>query len=105
MLRSGGVEPILLPPRSPNLNALAETWVRSIKTECLSKLILFGEPSLRRTITEYLEPYHHEHAWKRLLTSGYPERLKVAHRKTFSLPELADRLRGDIRPALLPQSA
>jgi len=53
MLRSGGVQPVLLPPRSPNLNALAERWVRSIKQECLSKLILFGEVSLRRTVADF----------------------------------------------------
>ena len=34
--------------------------MRSIKSECLSKLILFGEPSLRRAITEFLKHYHHE---------------------------------------------
>jgi len=50
----------VLPPRSPNLNAFAERWVRSIKSECLSKLILVGEGSLRQTVTEYLEHYHHE---------------------------------------------
>ena len=60
MLQSGGVEPILLPPRSPNLNAFAERWVRSIKHECLSKLVLFGEASLRRTLTEFLRHYHFE---------------------------------------------
>jgi hypothetical protein len=60
MLRSGGVEPIRLPPRSPNLNAFAERWVRSIKHECLSKLILFGELSLRRAVTELLRHYHFE---------------------------------------------
>jgi putative transposase len=59
-LRSGGVQPLLLPARSPNLNAFAERWVRSIKSECLSKLILFGETSLRRAITQFLEHYHHE---------------------------------------------
>jgi putative transposase len=59
-LRSGGVEPLLLPARSPNLNAFAERWVRSVKSECLSKLILFGESSLRRAITQFLEHYHHE---------------------------------------------
>jgi putative transposase len=32
-----------LPARSPNLNAYAERWVRSVKEECLSKIILFGE--------------------------------------------------------------
>ena len=60
MLRSGGVQPILLPARSPNLNAFAERWVRSIKHECLSKLILFGELSLRRAVTEFLRHYHFE---------------------------------------------
>ena len=60
MLESGGVQPILLPPRSPNLNAYAERWVRSIRQECLSKLILFGEASLRRTLTEFLRHYHFE---------------------------------------------
>jgi putative transposase len=45
-LQSGGVRPLLLPPRSPNLNAFAERWVRSIKHECLSKLVLLGEASL-----------------------------------------------------------
>jgi len=43
ILRSGGVQPVSLPPRSPNLNAFAERWVRSIKSQCSSKLILFGE--------------------------------------------------------------
>ena len=60
MLRCGGVEPIRRPPRSPNLNAFAERWVRSIKHECLSKLILFGELSLRRAVTEFLGHYHFE---------------------------------------------
>jgi putative transposase len=48
VLRSSGIRPLALPPRSPNLNAFSERWVCSIKQECLSKLILFGEASLRR---------------------------------------------------------
>jgi putative transposase len=43
-----------------NLNAFVENWVRSIKSECLSKLILFGETLLRHAITEFLEHYRHE---------------------------------------------
>ena len=54
ILRDGGVEPLRLPPRSPNLNAFAERWVRSVKEECLSRLILFGEASLRRALNEYV---------------------------------------------------
>jgi transposase InsO family protein len=59
-LRSAGVQPLLLPAHSPNLNAFAERWVRSVKSECLSKLILFGEPSLRRAVTQFIEHYHFE---------------------------------------------
>jgi putative transposase len=59
-LAAGGVECTPIPPRSPNWNAHAERWVRSIKEECLSKLILFGETSLRRVVSEYLEHYHPE---------------------------------------------
>jgi putative transposase len=60
ILRTGGVEPMRLPARSPNLNAYAERWVRSAKDECLSKLILFGEGSLRRVLTEYVAHFHSE---------------------------------------------
>jgi transposase InsO family protein len=60
ILRTSGVEPLRLPPASPNLNAYAERWILSIKSECLSKLILFGEASLRRAIREYIEHYHTE---------------------------------------------
>jgi putative transposase len=39
VLRSSGIRPLALPPRSPNLNAFAERWVSSVRQECLSKLI------------------------------------------------------------------
>ncbi len=57
---TAGVTRVPLPPRSPNLNAYAERWVRSVKEECLSRLILFGEGSLRHALQEYVEHYHHE---------------------------------------------
>jgi putative transposase len=59
-LASGGIKAIQLPARSPNLNAFAERWVRSVKQECLSKLILFGEASLRRALVEFVEHFHAE---------------------------------------------
>ena len=49
-----------LPARSPNLNSYAERWVRSAKDERLSRLILFGESSLRRAVSNFLEHFHHE---------------------------------------------
>jgi transposase InsO family protein len=57
---SGRVEPLALPARSPNLNAYAERWVRSLKEECLSKVILFGERSLRRALSDYVDHFHAE---------------------------------------------
>lgn len=49
-----------LPARCPNLNAHAERWVRWVKEECLSKVILIGERSLRRELSEYVEHFHAE---------------------------------------------
>jgi putative transposase len=60
IIDDAGVERVVLPPRSPNLNTYAERWVRSIKEECLARVILFGEAALSRTLNEYVEHYHHE---------------------------------------------
>jgi transposase InsO family protein len=60
IIESGQVTPLAIPARSPNLNAYAERWVRSVKEECLFKLILFGERSLRRALTEYVAHFHAE---------------------------------------------
>ena len=49
-----------LPPRSPNLNAYAERFMRSLKEESLHRLILFGERSLRSAVSEFLTHYHRE---------------------------------------------
>jgi putative transposase len=60
IIASGRVEPLVLPARSPNLNAYAERWVRSVKEECLCKVVLLGERSLRRALSEYVEHFHGE---------------------------------------------
>src|SRR5262245_17430954 len=60
IIDTAGVERVPLPPRSPNLNAYAERWVRSVKEEALSRLILFGERTLRHVLAEYVEHFHHE---------------------------------------------
>jgi transposase InsO family protein len=59
-IRSIGIKTIRLPPRSPNLNAHAERYVRSAKEECLSRLVLFGEAGLRRALREFVAHYHEE---------------------------------------------
>ena len=60
VIRAGNVRTLQLPAHSRNLNAYAERWVRSVKQECTSRLIFFGESSLRRALTQYTEHYHAE---------------------------------------------
>jgi integrase-like protein len=60
IIELGNVTPIRLPARSPNLNAFSERWVKSVKEECLAKLILFGESSLRPVLQAYELHYHEE---------------------------------------------
>ena len=59
-LEHEGVRIIRTPFRAPNCNAYAERFVRSIKEECLERVILFGERHLRRTIAEFVAHYHAE---------------------------------------------
>jgi transposase InsO family protein len=60
LVRDRGTKVIRLPPRSPNLNAYAERFVRSIKDECLNRMIFVGQASLRRAVSEYVEHYDRE---------------------------------------------
>jgi putative transposase len=60
ILKAAGTAAVKLPPQSPNLNAFAERFVKSIKMECLEQFVLFGENSLRHVVREYLAHYHAE---------------------------------------------
>ena len=91
-----GVAPVKLPARSPDLNSFAERWVKSVKEECLSKLILFGEKSLRHALREYVVYYHHErnHQGKEnLLLFPASDQLPQSERKVRSRERLGGLLR------------
>jgi hypothetical protein len=60
MLRQAGAKPVRLTRRSPNLNAFIERFIRSIKEECLDRVIPLGEAHLRELIREYMAHYHIE---------------------------------------------
>ena len=60
ILKNEGVASVRLPPKSPNLNAHLERFMRSIKQEALCRIIFFGEGSLRRATNSYLLHYHGE---------------------------------------------
>jgi putative transposase len=60
LLKDSGVQPLLLPPRSPNVNAHCERFVRSIKEEALDRMLMLGERSLHDVIQQYVAHYHTE---------------------------------------------
>jgi hypothetical protein len=59
---SGAAEsaPSACPLEAPTSTPFAERWVRSVKEECLDRLVIFGERALRRVLDEYVAHYHHE---------------------------------------------
>jgi hypothetical protein len=59
-LEGAGTRIILTPRQAPNCNAFAERFVLSIRSECLNRMMLFGEAGLRRAVTSYIEHYHAE---------------------------------------------
>jgi transposase InsO family protein len=73
-LQQEGIRPLRLPARSPNLNAYLERFMRSIKSECLRRIVFFGENSLRRAIIAYMDHYHternHQGLGNRLIVPG-----------------------------------
>jgi putative transposase len=89
-IKAAGVRLVKLPPRSPNLNAHAERWVRSVKEEVLSRLILFGEDALRQVLKEYGTHYHQErnHQGK-----GNELLMALANRKTLGTNPIRSRER------------
>jgi len=94
-LNDAGVEFVRLPYRSPNLNAYAERFVRSIKDECLNRMIFFGERSLRKATREYAAHYHTERNHQ-----GIDNRLIEPHdaiRSTDGVVDCAVRLGGMLR--------
>jgi transposase InsO family protein len=60
LLAASGIEAVKLPPHSPDLNAHAERFVRTIKESCLERMILFGQGALRKSFCEFLSHYHGE---------------------------------------------
>ncbi len=60
ILQQADVEPVRLPPRSSNLNAFMERWMRSLKSETVDRMIFFGEKSLRRAVNQFIAHHHGE---------------------------------------------
>ncbi len=92
LLAGAGVESVKLLPRSPNLNAYAERFVRTIKESCLDRVILFGEGSLRRAVSEFVA---HDHTERH--QQGLGNRLlrpEVSHLRNTGVIQQRQRLGG-----------
>jgi putative transposase len=95
ILKSEDAEPVLLPAKSPNLNAHLERFHRSLKEECLDRMIFFGEASLRRAVYEFLAHYHGERNHQ-----GLTNRILVPDDevgRTFGEVQCRERLGGLLR--------
>ena len=66
ILSDAGIEVTRTAIQAPNMNAFAERWVQTVKRECLSKLILFGEGHLRRALSEFTAHYHEQRPYQSL---------------------------------------
>ncbi len=93
ILKSSCVKTVTLPAQSPNLNAYAERFVRSIKDECLSQIIPLGERHLRTAVTEYTEHYHLERNHQGLGNELIERLTEEAHGRI----ELRERLGGVLK--------
>ena len=88
LLSEAGIRVVQTPFRAPNANAYAERFVRSIKEECLDRIIPIGERHFRRALTEFVDHYHHERNHQGLgnvLIDGDPvrktgRRIRCCHR-------------------------
>jgi len=54
IVQETGVKPVRLPPRSPNLNSHLERFWRSLREECVDRMIFFGETTLRQAVNEFV---------------------------------------------------
>ena len=73
-IADAGTKAVRLPPRSPNLNAYLERFWRSLREECLDRMIFFGENALRRAVGEFVIHYHaernHQGLFNRIIEPG-----------------------------------
>lgn len=96
LLRSAGVATVLTPHRAPDCNGYAERFVRSIKEECLDRMIFFRVGLLRRSIAEYVEHYHKERPHQGL-ANRVPERSVIPRPTPLDEVRRQERLGGLLR--------
>ena len=92
-LATAGARNVLTPVRAPDCNAYAERFVLTIKSECLGKMIFFGDNSQRRACHKFVEHYHHERAHQGLGNEPVERRSPIG----IGEVECTDRLGGILK--------
>jgi transposase InsO family protein len=76
IMEGSGIKIKRLPAFMPVMNSFAESFVKSIKTECINKMIVNSEKQLRYIVKEYIEHYNHERPHRGLggkIIEPYPQ--------------------------------
>lgn len=96
IFQGAGIRCLRLPRESPNLNAYAERWIRSVRQECLNELpFISGEAGLTKVLSQYLEHFHHERAHQGIGNKiPFPEHPMPAETKPVSELQSKSRLGG-----------
>lgn len=101
ILETSDVQPVVLPPKSPNLNAHLERFMGSLKREVVHEMIFFGEHSLLNDVKNYLAHYHTERNHQGLENKLIDPRDEVVTADSDSDPtlpiECRERLGGMLR--------
>ena len=92
ILKSEGIESVRLPPFSPNLNAFAERWVRTVKESCLDHILVRSEKHLRYVMKEFILHYNHERPHQSL--EGQPPEPYKRYKNKSGKIEKVSRLNG-----------
>jgi putative transposase len=88
LLENEGIRVVQTPYQAPNANAHAERFVRSIKEECLDRIIPIGERHFRRAVTEFVAHYHHERNHQGLDNALIDDRYRPTGRQIRRRPRL-----------------
>jgi putative transposase len=98
-----GIETVLTPYRAPKANAVAERWVRTVRDECLDRLLIVSENHLRRVLAEYVKYYNHRRAHQGI-SQQTPILLADRHTATGGPVQRRDVLGGIIHDYYWPDS-
>ena len=59
ILKAGGIKCRKITAACPDMNPVAERYVRTIKSESVNRMLIFGEKHLRHIVSEYVDYYNH----------------------------------------------